>query len=99
MEPLPVAARRELAEETGLELPTGSEPLMVGTFGDPGRDPRGWTVAAAFVIDLGAASIPEVLGGDDAAEAGWHRLAELPDLAFDHDVIVTAALRRIALEA
>ena len=37
------AARRELAEETGL---IWEGPLVpIGTLGDPGRDPRGWTVS------------------------------------------------------
>ncbi len=40
-EPLETAARRELFEETGLESP---ELRQLGAFGDPGRDPRGWTV-------------------------------------------------------
>jgi len=38
------AGRRELAEETGLSY---EGPLrLVGVYGDPGRDPRGWTVSA-----------------------------------------------------
>jgi len=93
MEPVEAAGRRELAEETGLSVPD-SEYLMVGTFGQPGRDPRGWTVAAAFVVDIGP-QMPHVQGGDDAAEAAWHALSDLPDLAFDHDLIVRSALERL----
>ncbi|HEY8506492.1 MAG TPA: NUDIX hydrolase, partial [Gemmataceae bacterium] len=38
-EPLAAAARRELREETGL----AAEDLeQLHTFGEPGRDPRGW---------------------------------------------------------
>ena len=87
-EPLGAAARRELAEETGLVLDT---PLAhVGAFGDPGRDPRGWTVSVVFgaLIDDGT---PPVRGGDDAAEAAWHQLGSLPPLAFDHDDVLARA--------
>lgn len=93
MEPVETAARRELSEETGLSVP-GARFQMIGTFGDPGRDPRGWTVAAAFVIDLGD-EMPPVQGGDDAADAAWHPLSSLPDLAFDHARIVEAAIERL----
>lgn len=91
-EALEGAARRELAEETGLVF---EDPLVqVGAFGDPGRDPRGWTVSVAFAADAGE-ELPAVVGGDDAAEAAWHRLDSLPQLAFDHERIVAAALIRI----
>ena len=93
MEPVEAAGRRELAEEAGLSVPD-SDYLMVGTFGEPGRDPRGWTVAAAFVVDVGL-QLPLVKGGDDAAEAAWHALSNLPDLAFDHALIVQSALERL----
>lgn len=87
------AARRELAEETGL---IWEGPLVpVGTFGDPGRDPRGWTVTAAYLADLGLEE-PLVVPGDDAAEVRWFFYDELPDkLAFDHDEVVAAALWRV----
>lgn len=86
------AARRELAEETGLEF-TG--PLVqAGAFGDPGRDPRGWTVSIAFAGRVGA-ELPQVTGGDDAAYAAWHPLDELPELAFDHDELLAAGLARV----
>lgn len=89
-EPLEHAARRELAEETGL---TAEEPMrQIGAFGDPGRDPRGWTVGVAFLLELPDAHSGEVLGGDDADEAAWHRLDALPALAFDHDRILAASI-------
>jgi len=31
---------------------------------------------------------PEIKAGDDAAEAKWFPLAELPELAFDHQRII-----------
>lgn len=83
------AARRELAEETGLAF-TGTLAL-VGLYGERGRDPRGWTISAAYlgVLDDDRA---DVSGGDDAAEARWFPVGALPDLAFDHAGIVRDAL-------
>src|SRR5438093_5511663 len=69
-EPLEAAARRELREETGLDVPTLEQ---VHTFGDPGRDPRGWTVSVAFGAIVDAAQVqPEA--HDDAAEVAWYPL-------------------------
>jgi 8-oxo-dGTP diphosphatase len=88
------AARRELLEETGLD-PAG-ELVQVGTYGDPGRDPRGWTVSVVFQTVLGFDDASAVAGGSDAAEAAWHPVGALPRLAFDHDVIVADALGHAA---
>jgi 8-oxo-dGTP diphosphatase len=87
------AARRELAEETGLIWE--GEMVPVGAFGDPGRDPRGWNVSAVYVADVGL-DTPVVVGGDDAAEARWYFTDELPaDMAFDHVQLVAAGLDRV----
>jgi 8-oxo-dGTP diphosphatase len=82
------AALRELQEETGLRA--GVPFSLVGVYGAPGRDPRGWTVSAAYLAMLD--DEVAVRGGDDAAEAAWVPVADLPHLAFDHDVIVRDAL-------
>ncbi len=85
------AARRELLEETGIEW---EGPLFqIGAFADPGRDPRGWTASVVWGAVL-AEEIP-AQGGDDAADAAWHRLDRLPRLAFDHEEIVAAARARL----
>lgn len=83
------AARRELAEETGLVLT--STLALVGVYGARGRDPRGWTVSAAYVAMVGG-DAPEVLGGDDAQDARWFSVDALPELAFDHAQVVADAL-------
>jgi 8-oxo-dGTP diphosphatase len=90
-EPLEVAARRELKEETGLEVKRLEQ---FQAFGDPGRDPRGWTVTVAFLARVSAAKLKPV-AGDDAAEAAWYPLDALPPLAFDHDKIIAAAIRHL----
>lgn len=89
-ESLEAAARRELAEETGVRAGY-LEQLF--TFGDPGRDPRGRVITVAYVA-LVAADIG-LQAGDDAAEAAWHAAAALPPLAFDHAAIVQYALQRL----
>ena len=85
-EPLEAAARRELFEETGL-APVALQQL--GAFGDPGRDPRGWTVSVAFWARIIDDVTPRA--GDDAADACWWPLSDLPPLAFDHADIVRQA--------
>ncbi|HEX9092766.1 MAG TPA: NUDIX hydrolase [Coriobacteriia bacterium] len=96
-ETLETAARRELAEETGLEPIEDLE--QVGAYGDPGRDPRGWTVSVVFVATLAWDEASGVCAGSDAAEAAWHRADALPRLAFDHDIIAADALRHAAFGA
>jgi 8-oxo-dGTP diphosphatase len=93
-EPLEHCARRELAEETGLR-PSGDF-LHVGAYGDPGRDPRGWTVTILYAVALMPGEPDTVAGGDDAAEAAWHPVAALPPLAFDHSLLARDAAALIA---
>jgi 8-oxo-dGTP diphosphatase len=86
------AARRELAEETGLRH---EGPLrIVGVYGEPGRDPRGWTVSAVYLAVV--RGVARVEAADDAAEARWWPIEELPKLAFDHEPIVADAMTLLA---
>ena len=80
------AAKREFAEETGIKVKTIEQ---VRAFGEPGRDPRGRIISIAFLSWLDCKE--ELVAGDDAAEAKWFKLEELPDLAFDHAEIIKAA--------
>src|SRR6476469_544994 len=73
-ETLADAARRELREETGVE---GVDLEQLAAFGDPGRDPRGWTITIAFLARVDAAAVKPI-AGDDAAALGWHPLASPP---------------------
>ena len=90
-EPIEAGARRELQEETGLVLAGPVD--FLGVYGNPGRDPRGRTISLAHVSIIRGES-PEVVGGDDAAEAAWlPARGDRGPLAFDHDEIVSHALR------
>jgi 8-oxo-dGTP diphosphatase len=82
------AAPRELGEETGLRVGALE---MLGVYDTPGRDPRGWTVSVVYLARISRRV--EVNGGDDATEACWFAVDELPELAFDHAVVVADALR------
>ncbi len=83
-EDIDLAISREIKEETGLE---GLPFRQFRTFGKPGRDPRGHTVSVVYVAMV-IGERPEVVGGDDAAEAEWFPISRLPDLAFDHAQIL-----------
>ena len=82
------AARRELREETGLDVRSLRQ---FAAFGDPGRDPRCRTVSIAYLAVVPAGQCAP-RASDDAAEARWFDLAALPPLAFDHDLVVRVAL-------
>jgi 8-oxo-dGTP diphosphatase len=91
-ETLEQCARRELKEETGLDTPIRFEELK--SFSTVDRDPRGRTISVAFVAEV---PLSEVKGGDDAAEARWFPLDEIPQLAFDHGEMLQAALERLGI--
>lgn len=82
-------AARELKEETGFEA-AYLEQLRAYT--SPGRDPRERVITIAFIALV---KIGEVKGGDDAAEAQWFAVDKIPQLAFDHDLILRDALTRL----
>jgi 8-oxo-dGTP diphosphatase len=90
-ESLSDAARRELKEETGVAV---EELEQLYTAGDPGRDPRGWTVSVAFLA-RGDAKKLKAKAADDAADVGWFPLDELPAMAFDHAMILQRARARL----
>ncbi|MBS2023103.1 MAG: NUDIX hydrolase [Deltaproteobacteria bacterium] len=90
-ETLEEAARRELEEETGLEK-VFLEQLY--TFGALNRDPRERVVTVAWYA-LVKLSDHRVRAATDARATAWFRLADKPELAFDHDEIMRVALERL----
>jgi 8-oxo-dGTP diphosphatase len=94
-ESLDDAARREFAEETGLELSVRYL-AQVGAYGDPGRDPRGNVVSVAYLAVAPAKS--QARAGGDAKWARWIPVSialEVGEaLAFDHGRILADAVRQ-----
>jgi bifunctional NMN adenylyltransferase/nudix hydrolase len=77
------SAVRELLEETGFSLlPSQMEEALKAArvFDHPDRSQRGRVITHAFHFDFGERMLPDIAGGDDAAEARWVRIAELPAL-------------------
>lgn len=101
-------AARELEEETGV---TGMKMELVGIYSRPGRDPRGWTVTAAYMATVHEGEIRPV-AGDDAREVCWATVAKQGDLVtvlldgrcvndelgFDHHDIITDAFNKYEAE-
>ncbi len=85
------AARRELQEESGLK-DIFLEQLY--TFGDLDRDPRERVVTVAYYALVNLAG-HEVHASTDARNAAWFPVSDLPDLAFDHQRILSAAHDRV----
>lgn len=90
-EPLEEAAKRELLEETGIQLKRLEQ---IGAFGNPGRDPRGRTISVVYLARVNPNQL-KPKADDDAAEVGWHSLLRPPPLAFDHQAILGCARRRL----
>jgi 8-oxo-dGTP diphosphatase len=97
-ETLDDAAKRELAEETGVDAT--SVLTQFGAYGDPGRDPRMNVVTIAYLAvlrDVGA-----IAGGTDAAAAALIPVSDVlngkVDLAFDHLQIVRDAVERVRVD-
>ncbi|MBN1284288.1 MAG: NUDIX hydrolase [Anaerolineae bacterium] len=90
-ESLDEAARRELAEETGV---TNVWLEQLYTFGLPDRDPRTRVISVTYYALVSADRLSP-LAGSDATEAAWHSVYALPPLAFDHAKILNYALTRL----
>jgi 8-oxo-dGTP diphosphatase len=91
-EPLEQSAKRELEEETGLQI---DHTEQIGAYGDPHRDPRGRVISIAFWSILPSGSRAWVAGSDDASHAEWFPISDLPSLAFDHKMIIQDALKAL----
>jgi 8-oxo-dGTP diphosphatase len=92
-ETLEQTAIRELEEETGLK---DIELKQFKTFSQVDRDPRTRVVTTVF---YGMVSMEHSMatGGDDAEEAEWFPVNNLPPIGFDHDQIIRMLLNQINL--
>ncbi|MCU4157595.1 NUDIX hydrolase [Carboxylicivirga sp. A043] len=86
-EDLPAAAMRELEEETGIKDVIITQ---FKTYGSVNRDPRHRTISVVYTSIIEAPI--KAVGMDDAADAEWFSVDELPPLAFDHQLIMEEAL-------
>jgi 8-oxo-dGTP diphosphatase len=97
-ETLDEAAKRELAEETGVDA--ASLLTQFGAYGDPERDPRMNVVTVAYLAVL--REVGEVVGGTDAAAAALVPASDALDgkieLAFDHARILRDAVERVRVD-
>jgi len=89
-EDLEVAAIRELKEETQINIKSLQQ---LKAFGKPYRDPRSHVVSIAFMGIVSTDTI--ATASDDAKEAKWISVNDLPKLAFDHDEIINFAITKI----
>lgn len=84
------AARREVAEETGVTV--ASQPTLVfrGVVNDPRNTQEAWIETSAYIFTMDNATA--VSGRDDAVDAGWFSLDELPELYASHGEILARAV-------
>ncbi|MBS9534302.1 NUDIX hydrolase [Mycobacterium sp. M1] len=82
------SARRQLAEKVDLREVAHLEQL--GVFSDPGRVPGTRTIASTFLGLVPAPADPEL-----PADTRWHPVDALPEMAFDHAVMVADARARL----
>lgn len=70
------SARRELCEETGID---DAYVKLVGVYGEPDRDPRGWVISSTYMALMNGRDC-RFKAGDDAQDARWFTV-ELTDIS------------------
>ena len=80
------AAQRELREETQIDAPV-EKFEQIKTYSHM-FDPRLRIVDTAFHVRVNAAQKKKAIGSDDAAEAAWFKIDNLPKMGFHHEQIV-----------
>ncbi len=88
-ENLEEGVKRELKEEAGLKI---EKVEQVGAFGDPDRDPRGRVISISYLSILKKDQESHINAASDAADAQWFDLQKLPELAFDHNKIISKTI-------
>lgn len=80
------AAQRELREETCIDLPV-EKFEQIKTYSHM-FDPRLRIIDTAFAVKVPTKRMKDVLGADDALEAAWFDVTDLPKMAFHHGQII-----------
>ena len=93
-EDIDTAAYRELKEETGFN---GIKLQQFKAYGAVDRDPRGRTVSIVYLGVIESGTLPVVEGDDDALKAQWIPVNALPNLAFDHALIISDLLANLKI--
>lgn len=89
-ETLEQAAERELMEETGVSCDCLKQ---LGAWSNVDRDPRTRVISVSFLAEIAANQNP--VAADDAKDARWFEINDLPKLAFDHDEMIDRAIASI----
>lgn len=91
---LEYAASRELLEETSISINITEEHLAKVT-STKGRDPRGWIISVAYMVEVDEEQVKPV-ANSDAIYANWVDVDSLEKdtLAFDHYDIIKYALEK-----
>ena len=84
------AAIRETKEETGTIISDSPILIYKGLVNDPRNSQTSWIETSAYLFIVNELS--EVSGRDDAIDAAWLPLNNLPKLYASHDEIVTRAI-------
>jgi ADP-ribose pyrophosphatase YjhB (NUDIX family) len=88
-EDLDFSARRQLAEKVDVRELTHLEQLSV--FSDPGRVPPPRRIASAYLGLVPLTAEPRL-----PADTAWHLVSDLPEMSFDHGIVVDYARTRLA---
>lgn len=88
-ETLEQAATRELKEETGL---IAFNLFLLNNYSSPKRDSRGHVISHVYYTTDTQGVLK---AGDDAKEAKWFDINNLPKLAFDHNKIINDYKERV----
>jgi len=80
---------REVYEETGLKT---SVKKIFGIYSDPNRDPRGHIVTVVYLLNIKGG---ELKCDNDASDVKFFDIKDLPELSFDHNIILKDIFRSI----
>ena len=83
------AVRRELEEETNI---VNVSLIRFDIFDAIDRDPRERTVSVAYYGFINDSN-KSIKAGDDAKDAEWFSVNNLPELAFDHSIILKKIMK------